>query len=159
MRYLRTAMVSAITTGALVVPSVAVGQISSISIDQAQLGAQGASVTVSLTVQCDSGWNLEFVNVNVAQKSGRFLAQGFGSAFWGVPCVGPGTIVIPVTNSSFVAFRKGSAVATANVTVQNEATFILSAKTASQTIKITKNPISYVDPLGHSPVRYRARLK
>jgi hypothetical protein len=58
-----------------------------------------------------------------------------------------------------VAFRKGSAVATANVTVQNEATFILSAKTASQTIKITKNPISYVDPLGHSPVRYRARLK
>jgi hypothetical protein len=159
MRYLRTAMVSAITTGALVVPSVAVGQISSISIDQAQLGAQGASVTVSLTVQCDSGWNLEFVNVNVAQKSGRFLAQGFGSAFWGVPCVGPGTIVIPVTNSSFVAFRKGSAVATANVTVQNEATFILSAKTASQTIKITKNPISYVDPLGHSPVRYRARLE
>jgi hypothetical protein len=159
MRYLRTAMVSAITTGALVVPSVAVGQISSISIDQAQLGAQGASVTVSLTVECDSGWNLEFVNVNVAQKSGRFLAQGFGSAFWGVPCVGPGTIVIPVTNSSFVAFRKGSAVATANVTVQNEATFILSAKTASQTIKITKNPISYVDPLGHSPVRYRARLK
>jgi hypothetical protein len=159
MRYLRTAMVSAITTGALVVPSVAVGQISSISIDQAQLGAQGASVTVSLTVQCDSGWNLEFVNVNVAQKSGRFLAQGFGSAFWGVPCVGPGTIVIPVTNSSFVAFRKGSAVVTANVTVQNEATFILSAKTASQTIKITKNPISYVDPLGHSPVRYRARLK
>jgi hypothetical protein len=159
MRYLRTAIVSAITTGALVVPSVAVGQISSISIDQAQLGAQGASVTVSLTVQCDSGWNLEFVNVNVAQKSGRFLAQGFGSAFWGVPCVGPGTIVIPVTNSSFVAFRKGSAVVTANVAVQNEATFILSAKTASQTIKITKNPISYIDPLGHSAVRYRARLK
>jgi hypothetical protein len=43
--------------------------------------------------------------------------------------------------------------------VQNEATFILSAKTASQTIKITKNPISYIDPLGHSAVRYRARLK
>jgi hypothetical protein len=159
MRYLRIVMVCATAAGALVVPSVAAAQISSISIDQAQLGAQGASVTVSLTVQCDSGWNLEFVNVNVAQKSGRFLAQGFGSAFWGVPCVGPGTIVIPVTNSSFVAFRKGSAVVTANVAVQNEAPFILSAKTASQTIKITKNPISYIDPLGHSAVRYRARLK
>jgi hypothetical protein len=159
MRYLRIVMVCAIAAGARVVPSVAAAQISSIAIDQAQLGAQGASVTVSLTVQCDSGWNLEFVNVNVAQKSGRFLAQGSGSAFWGAPCVGPGTIVIPVMNSSFVAFKKGSSVVTANVEVQNEATFILSSKSASQTIKITKTPISYIDPLGHSTVRYRARLK
>jgi hypothetical protein len=62
-------------------------------------------------------------------------------------------------NSSFVAFKKGSAVVTANVEVQNEATFILSSKSASQTIKITKTPISYIDPLGHSAVRYRASLK
>jgi len=30
---------------------------------------------------------------------------------------------------------------------------------SDQTIKIAKKPISYIDPLGHSAVRYRARLK
>jgi hypothetical protein len=156
MRYLRIAMVSAITAGALVVPSVAVGQISSISIGQAQLGPQGASLSVPVTVQCDSGWTLEFVSVSVAQKSGRFLAQGSGFASWGAPCVGPGTIVVPLTNSSFVAYKKGSAVATANVEVAGPGFFV---GTATQTIKIAKTPISYIDPLGHSAVRYRARLK
>ena len=155
MGYLRIAMVSAITAGALVVPSVAVGQISSISIGQAQLSPQGASLSVPVTVQCDSGWTLEFVFVSVAQKSGRFLAQGSGFASWGAPCVGPGTIVVPVTNSSFVAYKKGSAVATANVSVAGPGFF---TRTATQTIKITKSPISYIDPLGHSAVRYRARL-
>jgi hypothetical protein len=155
MRYLRIAMVSALTVGALVVPSVAVGQISAISIGQAQLGAQGASLSVPVTVQCDSGWTLEFVSVSVAQKSGRFLAQGSGFASWGAPCVGPGTIVVPVTNSSFVVYKKGSAVATANVGVAGPGFF---TGTATQTIKITKKPISYIDPLGHSAIRYRARL-
>ena len=30
--------------------------------------------------------------------------------------------------------------------------------TAIQTIRIAKKPVSYIDPLGHSAVRYRARL-
>jgi hypothetical protein len=159
MRYLRIAMLSAITVGALVVPSLAAGQISSISIGQAQLGPQGASLSVPVTVQCDSGWTLEFVGVTVAQKSGHFLAQGSGFAPWGAPCVGPGTRVVHVTNSSFVAFKKGSAVATANVSVENLTAFGFFTGTATQTIKITKQPVSYIDPLGNAAVRYRARLK
>jgi hypothetical protein len=159
MRYSRIVMVCAIAAGALTVPSAAAAQISSISIGQAQLGAQGASLSVPVTVQCDSGWTLEFVSVNVAQKSGRFLAQGFGSAFWGVPCVGPGTIVIHVTNSSFVAFKTGSAAATANVGVENQTPFGFFTGTATQTIKIAKKPISYVDPFSHSALRYRVHLR
>jgi hypothetical protein len=156
MRHSRIVMMCAIAAGALVVPSAAAAQISSISIGQAQLGPQGASLSVPVTVQCDSGWTLDFVNVSVAQKSGRFLAQGSGFASWGAPCVGPGTIVVPVTNSSFVAYKKGSAVATANVGVVGPGFF---TSTATQTIKIAKKPISYIDPLGHSAVRYRARLR
>ena len=48
MRYLRIVMVCAIAAGALVVPSVAAAQISSIAIDQAQLGAQGAFLPSAL---------------------------------------------------------------------------------------------------------------
>src|SRR5207248_6152885 len=123
---------------------------------QAQLGPQGASLSVPVTVQCDSGWTLSFVNVSVAQKSGRFLAQGSGFASWGAPCVGPGTIVIPVTNSSFVAYKKGSAVATANVGVMNQTTFGFFSKAVTQTIRVTRKPISYVDPLSHSAAARRS---
>jgi hypothetical protein len=47
-------------------------------------------------------------------------------------------------------------VATTNVEVVGPGFF---NGTATQTIKIAKKPISYIDPLGHSTVRYRARLK
>ena len=107
MRYLRIVIVSAIAVGALVVPSSAAAQISSISIGRAQLGPQGASLSVPVTVQCDSGWTLNFVSVSVAQKSGRFLAQGSGFASWGAPCVGPGTIIVPVTNSELRRIQEG----------------------------------------------------
>jgi hypothetical protein len=156
MRYSRVVMACAIAAGALVVPSVATAQISSITIGQASLGPQGASLSVPVTVQCDFGWTLEFVSVSVAQKSGRFLAQGSGFASWGAPCVGPGTIVIPVTNSSFVAYKKGSAAATANVEVGGPG---FAMQTATQTIKIAKKPVSYVDPFSHSALRYRVRLR
>ncbi len=151
MRDLRIAMMSAVAVvAALVVPTSAFAQISSISIGQAQLGPQGASLSVPVTVQCDSGWTLNFVSVSVAQRSGRFLAQGSGFTSWGAPCVGPGTIVVPVTNSSFVAFRQGSASVTANVAVVNQTTFNFFTKTVVQTIRITRTPITYIDPLSHS---------
>lgn len=158
MRYLRIVMVSAIAVGALVVPSTAAAQITSIAIGQAQLGPQGASLSVSVTVQCDSGWTLEFVGVNVAQKSGHFLAQGSGGGFWGAPCVGPGTIVVPVTTFGFVAFKKGRASFTANVGVQNQTTSNFFEKTVTQTIRITDKPISYIDPLSHTAARHGMHL-
>ena len=158
MRHLRIVFVSAIAVGALVVPSSAVAQISSISVGRAQLGPQGASLLVPVTVQCDSGWTLNFVSVSVAQKSGRFLAQGSGFASWGAPCVGPGTIIVSVTNSSFVAFKKGSAAATANVGVVNQTTFSFFTKTVTQTIRVTRKPITYIDPLSHPAARHGVHL-
>ena len=73
--------------------------------------------------------------------------------------MGPGTIVIHVTNSSFVAFKKGNAAATANVGVENPTTFAFFTGSATQTIKVTKKPISYVDPFSHSALRYRVHLR
>jgi hypothetical protein len=158
MRYLRTVLVSAIAMGAFVVPSSAAAQITSISIGRTQLGPQGASLTVPVRVQCDLGWTLNFVNVSVAQRSGRFLAQGFGSASWGAPCFGPGTIIIPVTNGSFIAFHRGEAAATADVTVTDQ-NFNFFSKSVSQSIRVTRNPVSYVDPLSHHAVRRSVHLK
>ena len=76
----------------------------------------------------------------------------------GLPCVGPGTIVIPVTNSSFVAFKKGTAVATADVEVVNQTTFSFFTKAVTQTIRVTREPSSYVDPLSHSAARRSVHL-
>lgn len=158
MRYLRIVLVSAVVGVALVVPSGAFAQISSVSIGQAQLGPQGASLLVPVTVQCDSGWTLSGVSVSVAQKAGHFLAQGFGFASWGAPCVGPGTRVVRVPNESFVAFKNGTASVTANVAVQNQATFGLFFKTVTQTIRIRRAPITYIDPFGQAAVRHRVHL-
>jgi hypothetical protein len=158
MRYLRIVIVSAIAVGALVVPSGAAAQITSISIGRAQLGPQGASLSVPVTVQCDSGWTLDSVFVSVVQRSGRFLAQGSGFASWQAPCVGPGTIIVPVTNFSFVAFKKGNAAATASVGVVNQTTFNFFTKTVTQTIRVTRKPISYIDPLSHLGARHGVHL-
>jgi hypothetical protein len=156
MRYLRIVIVSVIAVLALVVPSGAAAQITSISIGRAQLGPQGASLSVPVTVQCDSGWTLDSVFVSVAQRSGRFLAQGSGFASWGAPCVGPGTIIVPVTNFSFVAFKKGNAAATAQVAVVNQFNFF--TKTVTQTIRVKRKPISYIDPLSHPAARHGVHL-
>ncbi len=142
-------MVAAIAVGAIVVPASAVAQITSISIGQAQLGPQGASLSVPVTVQCDFGWNLGSVNVNVVQKSAHFLAQGNGFADWfGAPCVGPGTRIVTVTDYGVIAFKPGKAAATANVFVSNPTTSGFFNKTVSQTIRIGNQPLTYVDPLG-----------
>jgi hypothetical protein len=157
MRYARSVLVTAIVMGALVVSSSASAQISSMSIAQAQLGPQGASLSVVVTVQCDAGWTLDGVEVNAAQRSGHFLAQGSGFAFWGAPCVGPGTIVVPVSNSSLVAFRQGRASITADLSVFNLTTGGFATKTVTQTIRLTRQPISYVDPFSRAAVRLGAR--
>ena len=72
--------------------------------------------------------------------------------------MGPGTIVVPVTNFSFVAFKKGNATATANVEVVNQTTFGFFIKTVTQTIPVNRKPISYVDPLSRSAARHGVHL-
>jgi hypothetical protein len=141
MRCFRAAIVAAVAVGAFVVPAGAAAQITSTSIGPAQLGPEGASVSLLVTVQCEAGWNLAFGSVTVAQSTGHKLAQGngfFSENFPGVPCASPVTVPLTVTDTSSFAFKQGKAAATATLTVFNPTTFSLVTQTVSQEIRIVK---------------------
>lgn len=140
MRWLRVGMVATIASGALVLPVSAVAQISSISIGQAQLGAQGASVSLPVTVTCDPGFGILFVDMSVAQSTGHRLAQGSStlavpSGF--LPCSTPATVTLSVPDANPFAFKNGEAAATATVFVENPSTGV-SDQTVTQTVRIVK---------------------
>jgi hypothetical protein len=139
MRYMRSAVLTAIFALALLVPATAVAQITSVSVTGGQLQANGASVSVQLTVQCDPGWNFAFANVSLTQVSGHKLAQGSGSVFEnfpGVPC--PASANITINDSSPFAFKQGTATATATVTVFNPTTFSFANQTVTQDLRLRK---------------------
>jgi hypothetical protein len=139
MRYLRSAVLAAVVAVVLLVPATAIAQITSVSLTGGQLGAQGASVSLQVTVQCDPAWNFAFADASVVQATGHKLAQGTGSFFSsypGVPCGTPANLT--VNDSSPFAFKKGRASATATVTVFNPSTFEFADQTVTQDIRITK---------------------
>src|SRR4051794_39181052 len=65
MRYLRAIIAAAVAAAGLLVPASAGAQITSISLIGGQLGAEGASVTVEVVVQCEPGWTLVVVGATV----------------------------------------------------------------------------------------------
>lgn len=139
MRHLRVSIVAAVAAASFLVPATAVAQINSISVTGGQLVAQGASVALQVTVQCDPGYNLAFIDANVTQVSGHKLAQGqgfFGANYPGVPCGTPTNVTVNASGS--VAFKNGNATATVNVTVFNPTTFSFASQTSTQTIRLTK---------------------
>jgi len=143
MRYLRAAIVSAIATAALAVPSSALAQIDSLSVSDARLGPEGATVVVTLTVQCQPGWNIAFGDVSVAQATGHKLAQGSGSFFNnfpGVPCTGaPQSQDVTASTFTSFAFKQGKATATGNLSVFNASTgSLVTESTGAQPIRIQK---------------------
>jgi hypothetical protein len=159
MRFFRALVLSAIILGASVFPSSAFAQITSISIGNAQLTANGASVSVPVTVQCEAGWNLAFGNLGITQVSGHRLTSGFGSFsenFPGVPCSTPVAVLLTVNASGSFAFKQGTASATANVEVFNPSTFAFFSQTISQTIRITHKQ-TYIDPLRSSSAKHHSR--
>jgi hypothetical protein len=143
MRYLRATIVAAIATAALAVPSSALAQIDSLSVSDARLGPEGSTVVVTLTVQCQAGWNIAFGDMNVAQATGHKLAQGAGSFFNdfpGVPCTGaPQSQDVTVSTFTSFAFKQGKATATGTLTVFNPLTFsLVTDTTGPQPIRILK---------------------
>jgi hypothetical protein len=143
MRYLRAAIVAAIATAALSVPSTALAQIESLSISDARLGPEGASVTVTMTYQCEVGWNAAFGDVEIAQSTGFRLVQGFGyfeNEFPGVPCTGsPETQEIVVHSDGPFAFKQGRATASFSFAVYNPTTDeLVSENGGPVTIRITR---------------------
>jgi hypothetical protein len=144
MRYIRSAILAAILTLALVVPATAGAQISSISLTVGPLIQRGAGVPVQVDVQCDPAWNLAFVFTSLTEAiGGHRVATGAGSfspAFPGAPCAGPVALAVPMTvlASGPFAFRPGSAIAFTDVQVVNLTTGNLIDQTFTQTVQLPK---------------------
>jgi hypothetical protein len=86
----------------------------------AALVAKGAAVQVPVEVTCNATGPVD-VLVNLTQKSGSGVAQGFGSTTVG--CTGSGEqITVQVRASGAKPFKKGDAVAGAQVFGCNQAT-------------------------------------
>jgi hypothetical protein len=127
MRLLRITVVAVVIAFSLLFrPSAASAQIDQVTVRDAVLGLEGASVTVLLEVQCDPGWNLAFGNVSLAQATGHRLASGFGSfsnPFPGTPCTGgPQVVAFTVQAEPPVAFKKGDAALSGEVFLFNPST-------------------------------------
>ena len=100
----------------------------------ARLLARGAAVEVPLEVTCNAVGTVD-VQVTVTQRSGSGATQGFG--FDQVGCTGAGehvTLVVQVFGAK--AFKKGTAVATAEVFGCNNVT--CGSETDSEVIDIQR---------------------
>ena len=100
----------------------------------AHLVARGAAVDVPLEVTC-SGTGSVDVFVNVSQKAGSGVAQGFG--FTSVGCTGSGQqITVRAQASGGKTFKQGTAVASAEVFGCNNVT--CGSETDSEVIEIRR---------------------
>jgi hypothetical protein len=100
----------------------------------ARLLARGAAVEVPLEVTCNAVGTVD-VQVTVTQRSGSGATQGFG--FEQVGCTGAGeqvTVVVQVFGAK--AFRKGTAVVTAEVFGCNNVT--CGSETDTEVIEIQR---------------------
>jgi hypothetical protein len=99
----------------------------------ATLLAKGAAVQVPVEVTCNATGSV-LVQVTVTQKSGSGVAQGSGSTQVG--CAGSGEqITVLVTATGAKPFKKGDAVATAEISGCNNVT--CGSDTDSAVIQIT----------------------
>ena len=138
MRYLRMGLVAGCLMVALILPSAASAQINTFQIGSpAQLGPEGASVNVPVTINCDPGFAGN-VDVQVRQAQGKRLIDGFGGA--GVTCTGlDQTVIVVVGNMSGIRFKQGSAAASGFVFLFNPSTEqFASARIDPQAIRIVK---------------------
>jgi hypothetical protein len=100
----------------------------------ARLVSRGAAVDVTLEVTCNSPFGAD-VFVNVTQKAGSGVAQGFG--FDSVGCTGSGEqVVIRVQASGGKTFKQGTAVASAEIFGCNNVT--CGSETDSEVIEIRR---------------------
>ena len=142
MRYLRAAVVLALATAALALPSSAFAQIQSLSVSDATLGPEGGSLLLTMTYQCDIGF-FAAGYVEVLQARGKNLVRGSGSlpaSFPGVPCTGnPETHEVLVGNGSDVPYQHGKAAATVSLQLLDPETGNLVFQTnAPQEMRIRK---------------------
>ena len=124
MRVLKGGFVAALAAVVVLsLSSMASAQVNQVTVSQPALARDG-TVTVSLTYNCDVGFNAAFGDVFLRQVSGHKLAAGSGSFvndFPGIPCTGTPQTVSGIVVDSFTSFvfKNGSASITAVFTVFN----------------------------------------
>lgn len=111
-----------------------------VHIDSATLVAKGAALSVDVSVTCPANDQFPFLNLQVVERNGQGIAQGFGST-QSVPCTGsPATVTLNVPDTGPRAFKQGTAQGTATLqfcdfsNTSNPCTSVAD----SQTIDITK---------------------
>jgi hypothetical protein len=121
MRYLRTALTAAALAAAFIVTSSASAQIHSFQIGaEAQLGPEGATVAVSVIVNCSAGF-FGTVAVGVAQSTGKRLMTGNGQRDF--VCSGSEQSLSVTVFASEFPYKQGSASAIGGVSVFDPVTF------------------------------------
>lgn len=103
--------------------------------DEATLVARGAAVRVPVEVTCPAG-STGFVSASVTQRAGSRIASGFGSTSF--VCTGGSQTVDVTVNAQGAgqAFKKGSAVAEATVSVCDF--FFCASASDSENIQIVR---------------------
>lgn len=82
--------------------------------DQATMVSKGAGLYVPVEITCDPGTEVAFADVQVAQRRGNEVANGWGSVNEPIVCDGqPHTYQILVRGDR--AFKRGEALATATL--------------------------------------------
>jgi hypothetical protein len=145
MRLVRVFVLAVALSGGLFGASEASAQTTnSLSIaEQSTIAFKGLAVNVTLDIVCDPSLNIAFGNATVAEVSGHKVAQGTGffqNDFPGVPCTGSTeTVTLTVATSSGFAFKHGSGIASADVTLFDPLSFSFTDITAGPTaVRITK---------------------
>jgi hypothetical protein len=115
----------------------------SLAFGQSTIAFNGLVVNTTLNIVCDPSLNIAFVNATIAEVSGHKVAQGtasFVNDFPGVPCTGSTQILsLTVVTSSSFAFKQGTAIGTADVTLFDPVGFTFTDVTAGPTgVRITK---------------------
>jgi hypothetical protein len=102
----------------------------------ARLVARGAAVDVPLEVTC-SGTSTADVFINVSQKAGSGVAQGFG--FTSVGCTGSGQqVVVRAQASGGKTFKQGPAVASAEISGCTANFSVCGSETDSEAIQVQR---------------------
>ena len=105
-----------------------------VQVESATLVSRGAAVDVTLEVTCNSPFGAD-VFVNVTQRSGSGVAQGFGSE--SVGCTGSGEqVVIRAHEFGGKPFKQGTAVASAEIFGCNNVT--CGSETDSEVVEVRR---------------------
>jgi hypothetical protein len=108
------ATVLACVTVSLMLPATASAAITRLDLGpQAQLGPEGAFVTVPVTYHCDFFDGTISISVRVTQSRGNRIADGFGST-QGTCTSSPQTVLVQVESFTGVPYHQGKAVAEAS---------------------------------------------